>query len=59
MYLATDAAAQMRAQGIEPPASAYEKYTVMGKVFDPADPEGRRELVCDPAEVTFLDGFKP
>ena len=40
VYLATDAAAAMRDQGLTPPAEAYEKYTIMGKVFDPADPDG-------------------
>ena len=40
VYLATDAGAKMRELGIEPPASAYKTYSIMGKTFDPADPDG-------------------
>ncbi len=40
VYLATDAGAKMRELGMTPPASAYRSHTVMGKTFDPADPNG-------------------
>ena len=40
VYLATDAGAKMRELGLTPPASAYKSHTVMGKTFDPADPDG-------------------
>jgi len=40
VYLATDAGAKMRELGLSVPASAYKSHTVMGKTFDPADPDG-------------------
>jgi nitrate/nitrite transport system substrate-binding protein len=40
VYLASDAAAVMRELGYEPPAETYKSHVVMGKTFDPADPEG-------------------
>lgn len=35
VFLLTDAKKQMTALGMKPPAGAYPKFTVMGKVFDP------------------------
>ncbi len=40
VYLATDAGARMKDLGLTVPGSAYRSHTVMGKTFDPADPEG-------------------
>jgi len=40
VFLATDAGARMKDLGLTVPASAYRSHTVMGKTFDPADPEG-------------------
>ncbi len=40
VYLASDCAAVMRALGYEPPSETYSTHTIMGKVFDPADPDG-------------------
>jgi nitrate/nitrite transport system substrate-binding protein len=40
VFLATDTADMMRQVGLAPPASTYRTHTIMGKVFDPADPEG-------------------
>ena len=40
VYLASDCAAAMRSLGYEPPSQTYMNHTVMGKVFDPTDPEG-------------------
>ncbi len=40
VYLATDAGAKMRELGMTPPDSAYRSHTIMGKTFDPADPDG-------------------
>ncbi len=40
VYLATDAGAMMRDAGLTPPASAYRTHSIMGKTFDPADPDG-------------------
>ena len=40
VYLASDCAAAMRHLGYEPPSQTYMTHTVMGKVFDPTDPEG-------------------
>lgn len=40
VYLAADAGGAMRDAGLAVPASAYKPHTIMGKVFDPADPEG-------------------
>ncbi len=39
VYLATDAAAAMKAAGLTPPTTTYKSYTVMGKTFDPAKPD--------------------
>ncbi|MGX1097565.1 CmpA/NrtA family ABC transporter substrate-binding protein [Amorphus sp. MBR-141] len=40
VYLATDAAKLMKEVGMTPPASNTETFSVMGKPFDPSDPEG-------------------
>ncbi len=40
VYLATDTGAMMRNLGETPPASAYRSHSIMGKAFDPADPDG-------------------
>lgn len=40
VYLASDAATVMRQLGYEPPSETYKTHTIMGKVFDPADPDG-------------------
>ena len=40
VYLAADCAAVMRQLGYEPPTETYMNHTIMGRVFDPADPEG-------------------
>ena len=40
VYLATDAGAKMKELGLTVPGSPYRSHTVMGKTFDPADPEG-------------------
>jgi nitrate/nitrite transport system substrate-binding protein len=45
VFLATDAAKLMREMGQPVPASAYRSVTVMGRIFDPAQPEA------------YLDGF--
>ena len=39
VFLAADAGAQMKAAGLTVPASAYRSHTIMGKTFDPAEPE--------------------
>ena len=39
VYLATQAAEVMESMGITPPKSTYQKYEVMGKTFDPDQPE--------------------
>ena len=44
VYLATDAQKLMREMDLsgpygKPPATTYAKYTIMGKEFDPAQPE--------------------
>jgi len=39
VYLAADCGKIMKELGYTPPTSTYAKYTVMGKVFDPAKPE--------------------
>ncbi len=39
VFLATDAARLMREMGLEPPASPYKSFAVMGKTFDPAKPD--------------------
>lgn len=40
VFLAADAGDKMREAGLMPPASAYRSHTIMGKTFDPADPDG-------------------
>jgi nitrate/nitrite transport system substrate-binding protein len=40
VYLATDAAKVMRDLGYTPPEVTYKSHVIMGKTFDPADPEG-------------------
>ena len=40
VYLATDAGTKMKELGMTVPASAYKSHTIMGKTFDPADPDG-------------------
>ncbi|HEY0202524.1 MAG TPA: CmpA/NrtA family ABC transporter substrate-binding protein [Acetobacteraceae bacterium] len=40
VYLATDAGAKMKELGLPVPGSAYRSHTIMGKTFDPVDPEG-------------------
>lgn len=39
VYLATDAQKVMKEMGLTPPETTYEKYTIMGKEFDPAQPD--------------------
>ena len=39
VYLAAECGKYMKELGYTPPATTYEKYTIMGKVFDPAQPE--------------------
>ena len=39
VYLATDAQKVMAEMGLPAPATTYEKYTVMGKEFDPTKPD--------------------
>lgn len=39
VFLATDARKHMAALGMKPPAASYAKFKVMGKEFDPAQPE--------------------
>ncbi len=39
VFLATDARKRLQEIGLPAPASDYAKYTIMGKVFDPAKPE--------------------
>lgn len=39
VFLLTDAKKQMKALGMPVPEGAYPKFTIMGKVFDPAKPE--------------------
>lgn len=40
VYLASDARTVMRELGYDAPAEGYRTHEIMGKVFDPADPEG-------------------
>ena len=40
VYLATDAAKLMKEVGLTPPETTSKSFKVMGKAFDPADPEG-------------------
>jgi nitrate/nitrite transport system substrate-binding protein len=39
VYVAADCAKIMKDLGYEAPDSTYQKYTIMGKVFDPDQPE--------------------
>ncbi len=39
VYLAADCGRYMKELGYTPPATTYAKYTIMGKAFDPAQPE--------------------
>ena len=39
VFLLTDAKKTMKELGMTPPEGAYPKFTIMGKVFDPAKPE--------------------
>jgi nitrate/nitrite transport system substrate-binding protein len=39
VFLATDTAAAMRELGLTPPAQTTRTHVIMGKTFDPADPE--------------------
>lgn len=39
VYLATDCGKLMRELGYEPPAVTYKSHTIMGKTFDPEQPE--------------------
>jgi nitrate/nitrite transport system substrate-binding protein len=39
VFLAGDCAAIMREMGKSPPSVSYERHTIMGKEFDPAEPE--------------------
>ena len=39
VFLATDAARVMRDQGLAVPAESYRSHTIMGRRFDPAEPE--------------------
>jgi nitrate/nitrite transport system substrate-binding protein len=39
VFLLTDAKKTMKDLGMTPPEGAYPKFTIMGKVFDPAAPE--------------------
>jgi nitrate/nitrite transport system substrate-binding protein len=40
VFLATDTAQAMRELGLSPPATAKRTHVIMGRAFDPADPEG-------------------
>jgi nitrate/nitrite transport system substrate-binding protein len=40
VYLATDAQKVMTEMGLTPPERTYKSYSIMGKTFDPDDPEG-------------------
>ncbi|AFK52160.1 CmpA/NrtA family ABC transporter substrate-binding protein [Tistrella mobilis] len=40
VYLAAETGAWMKELGLTPPEVTYEPHTIMGKTFDPADPEG-------------------
>jgi nitrate/nitrite transport system substrate-binding protein len=40
VYLATRAKEVMAEMGLTPPEATYRSYVIMGKTFDPADPEG-------------------
>jgi nitrate/nitrite transport system substrate-binding protein len=40
VFLATDTAEAMRELGLSPPAESKRTHVIMGRTFDPADPEG-------------------
>lgn len=40
VFLAADAGKVMKELGLPVPADAYKSFSVMGKPFDPADPDG-------------------
>ena len=40
VYVAGDTAKIMADLGYEHPSETYQSYSIMGKTFDPADPEG-------------------
>jgi len=40
VFLAAGAETKMEGLGIPTPANPYRSYQIMGKTFDPADPEG-------------------
>ena len=40
VFLATDTAQAMRELGLSPPAATKRTHVIMGRTFDPADPEG-------------------
>ena len=39
VFLATDTAKLMQEMGLSPPASSYKSFSVMGKTFDPTEPD--------------------
>jgi nitrate/nitrite transport system substrate-binding protein len=39
VFLATDTAKLMQEMGLSPPASSYKSFSVMGKTFDPTQPD--------------------
>jgi len=39
VYLAADCGRLMKELGYQPPESTYQRYTIMGKEFDPFQPE--------------------
>jgi nitrate/nitrite transport system substrate-binding protein len=39
VFLATDAAKLMQEMGLSLPASSYKSFSVMGKTFDPTQPD--------------------
>jgi nitrate/nitrite transport system substrate-binding protein len=39
IFLATDTAKLMREVGLTPPTSASKTFVIMGKIFDPAQPD--------------------
>jgi nitrate/nitrite transport system substrate-binding protein len=39
VFLATDTAKLMQEMGLSPPANSYKSFSVMGKTFDPTQPD--------------------
>ena len=39
VYNAADCAATMKSLGMTPPTKTYQSYEIMGKTFDPDEPE--------------------